>query len=137
MVTTSRTTGSQVSAMVSTVTPRTEQITREVEAWHALSEHGGHPAAAAALGVTVSAVSHRTAQHRARHGLPGGAKPWDPSGVLVLICPRRDKAQADSCMDMLLEALELAQANGEADLAMHIRRHLHRLECRVYGRGLA
>lgn len=116
--------------------PHAVTVTRAVEAWHALSEHGEHTAAAAALGTTHATQSSRCRTYRKLHGLPKTAKPWDPSGVLNLICPRKDPRLADVALDTLLALLEHAEGNGEDELALHVRRHLHRLEARVYGAGV-
>ena len=115
--------------------PHTLTVTRAVESWHALSEHGSHPAAAAALGITPAAQSTRCRTYRQLHGLPVTAKPWDPSGVRVLMCPRRGKRAADVALDTLLALLEHAESAGDDQLALHVRRHLHRLEVRGYGAG--
>jgi hypothetical protein len=117
--------------------PRAYTATRAVEAWHAWSEHGKITRAARALGVGVAAIQGRLTTYRRLHGLHRLAKPWDPTGLLVLLVERRDICRANDALDTLLETLEHAETAGDDVLAMHIRRHMHRLEARVYGAGVA
>ena len=115
--------------------PRAVTAARAVEAWWAWSEHGTFTGAAHALGLSAHALTCRVGTYRSLHGLPAGAKPWDPSGLLDLYCQKRDMLRAEDTLDLLLTLLERAEANGEADLATHLRHRLHFLERRIYGWG--
>lgn len=109
---------------------------RAVEAWWAWSEHGALTDAARALGLGISALTQRTRTYKRQHGLPANATPWDPFGKMDPYAQKRDMARTRFNLDMLLEAMEHAEASGDEDLATHIRYRLHHLERRLYGRGL-